>query len=128
MNSGRILIADDVTENRILLSKILSKLGYEFDVAIDGDDCYNKFTAGNYDLVFIDIKMPGMDGIEVTKKIRSEMPFPKNRTKIVAITAYKYREFFEDFHDVGFNDIISKPYTAEKVSNVINYQKIISTY
>lgn len=126
MGGGKILIADDVEDNRVLLSKILKKLGYQYDIACDGIECIEKFEKDHFDLIFLDIKMPRMTGVDVVKKIRKEFESPKNKVKIVAITAFKYKEFFDDFHDIGFNDIISKPYTTEKVSNVINYQNIIS--
>lgn len=128
MGGGRILIADDVADNRILLSKILEKLGYEYDIACDGVECIEKYEKEHYDLIFLDIKMPRKSGIEVVKEIRTKYKSPKNQIKVVAITAFKYKEFFDDFHDIGFNDIITKPYTTEKVSNVINYQNIISEY
>jgi len=123
-----VLIVDDVLENRTLLSKVISKLGYNYDLAENGKEAVEKLEKNNFDLIFMDVKMPVMSGIEATKYIRANFPFPKNRVKIVAITAYKYKEFFDDFHDVGFNDIISKPYTIDKVSNIINYQNIISSY
>lgn len=123
-----VLIVDDVLENRTLLSKVISKLGYNYDLAENGKEAVEKLEKSSYDLIFMDVKMPVMSGIEATKYIRANFPFPKNRVKIVAITAYKYKEFFDDFHDVGFNDIISKPYTIDKVSNIINYQNIISSY
>lgn len=124
----KVLIVDDVLENRTLLSKVIEKLGYKYDLAENGKEAIEKLEQSNFDIIFMDIKMPVMSGIEATKYIRANFPFPKNRVKIVAITAYKYKEFFDDFHDVGFNDIISKPYTIEKVSNIINYQNIISSF
>jgi len=124
----KVLIVDDVLENRTLLSKVIEKLGYNYDLAENGKEAIEQLENGNFDIIFMDIKMPVMSGIEATKYIRANFPFPKNRVKIVAITAYKYKEFFDDFHDVGFNDIISKPYTIEKVSNIINYQNIISSF
>jgi len=124
----KILIVDDIEENRILLSSIVQRLGYEYDLASDGKDAVDKLECTDYFLIFMDIKMPVMDGVDATKFIRKRMTFPKNRVKVVAVTAHKYRDFFDDYHDVGFNDIISKPYTQEKITNIINYHNIISAY
>lgn len=128
MGRLKILVVDDSESNRKLLCSLVNKSGHECDYAEDGREALHKLEENDYDLVFMDLQMPLMSGDKVTKHVRTKFPFPKNRVKIIAITAYQYREFFDDFHDVGFNDIITKPYTIQKVTNIINYQNIISSY
>lgn len=124
----KILIVDDVEENRALLSTLITRLGYKSDLACTGKEAIERLQHNDYFLIFMDIKMPVMDGIDATKVIRKEFPFPKNRVKVIAVTAHRYRDFFDDYHNVGFNDIISKPYTFQKISNIVNYHNIISAY
>jgi len=128
MTRLNILVVDDSEENRDFLCGILKKTEHTYSSAGNGQEAIELLKHNQFDLVFMDLNMPIMTGDQATRYIRRNMPFPKNRVKIIAITAYKYKEFFDDFHDVGFNDIITKPYTPQKVMNVINYQNIISAY
>ena len=68
----------------------------------------------------MDIEMPVMNGIETTMHIRGKMPFPKNAIPIIALTAHNPELFFEDFSDVGFDELITKPYSVEKIKAKIN--------
>ncbi len=64
--------------------------------------------------------MPVMNGLETTLHIRNKMPFPTNALPIIALTAHNPEQFFEDFKDVGFDELITKPYSVEKVKEKIN--------
>lgn len=128
MGKIKVLIVDDSEDNRKLLSSLVVKSGNSCDTAGNGKEAIDKLVAEKFDLIFMDLNMPVMSGDTATRYIRSQLPFPKNRIKIIAITAHNYREFFNDFRDVGFNDIINKPYTAQKITDIINYQNIISVY
>ena len=70
-------------------------------------------------MIFMDIEMPIMNGIETTQYIRQEMAPPKNGLPIIALTAHNPELFFEDFSDVGFDELITKPYSVEKIRNKI---------
>ena len=59
--------------------------------------------------------MPVMNGVETTKYIRSEMPFPLNNIPIIALTAHNPDDFFDDYHNAGFNKLLTKPYSFEKI-------------
>jgi CheY-like chemotaxis protein len=67
----------------------------------------------------MDIEMPVMNGIETTQFIRTSLPFPVNQIPIVALTAHNPKLFFEDFQDVGFSRLLTKPYSLEKLMKLI---------
>lgn len=123
-----ILVVDDSEDNRKLLTSLITKTGNCFETAENGKEAIEKLESTAFDLIFMDLNMPVMTGNAATKYIRTKMSFPKNRIKIIAITAYNYREFFNDYRDAGFNDIINKPYTTQRITDILNYHNIVSVY
>ena len=115
----RALIVDDIFTNRLLLARILRNMEIEYDEATNGKEAVEALETRDYDLILMDIEMPVMNGIETTQYIRSGMPHPKNRTAVVALTAHNPELFFEDFKDVGFDRLLTKPYSIEKLSALI---------
>ena len=83
----RALIVDDIFTNRLLLTAILNNLDLEFDEVENGKEAIEAILEKNYDLVVMDIEMPVMNGLETTRYIRENLPFPKNKTFVVALTA-----------------------------------------
>lgn len=120
MSRLNILIVDDIIVNRILLVEIIKQLDYNYKEAKNGKEALDMIEKNNFDMVLMDIEMPVMNGIETTKKIRSEFAAPKNNIPIIALTAHNPNDFFQNFSDVGFSDLICKPYLIEKISNTIN--------
>jgi CheY-like chemotaxis protein len=116
----KVLIVDDIFTNRLLLAEVLRSLDIEFDQAENGKEAIDAFEKIHYDLILMDIEMPVMNGLETTKFIREEMPHPKNRVIIVALTAHNPQLFFEDFQDVGFDQLLTKPYSLDKLSELLN--------
>ncbi len=115
----RVLIVDDIFTNRLLLSEILRNLDIEFDEVENGLEAIESIEKENYDLVLMDIEMPVMNGLETTRHIREKLSYPKNRTYVVALTAHNPELFFEDFKDVGFDQLLTKPYNVEKINLLI---------
>lgn len=115
----RVLIVDDIFTNRLLLAEIMRNLEHEFDEVENGKEAIDAMQNEQYDLVLMDIEMPVMNGLETTKYIREKLPHPKNKTFIVALTAHNPQLFFEDFKDVGFNQLLTKPYNVEKINALI---------
>lgn len=128
MGKLNILVVDDSEDNRKLLSSLIVKTGNYCDTAENGKEAIAKLEAAPFDLIFMDLNMPVMTGDAATKFIRTKLRYPKNRIKIIAITAHNYREFFDDYRDAGFNDIINKPYTTQRITDIINYHNIVSVY
>ncbi len=113
----RILLVDDNMVNRQVAGEILKKSGCSVDVAVNGQDSINKAKKNDYDIIFMDIQMPDMDGVTATKKIKALGK--KNLAPIVAMTAYSMKEDKERFIKSGLDDYISKPIKASELLNKI---------
>lgn len=117
----RIIIVDDIFTNRLLISEIVKSMGHSILEAENGREALEMLqNEGKIDLVLMDIEMPVMNGIETTRYIRESMPFPVNQIPVVALTAHNPKLFFEDFQDVGFNRLLTKPYSLEKLMKLIS--------
>jgi PAS domain S-box-containing protein len=118
LSSKRILLAEDVEINRIILRELLADTGLSIEEATDGQyalDMFKVSPAGYYDLIFMDIQMPAMDGYEATRKIRS-LDRPDAKTvPIIAMTANAYREDINKALGIGMNGHISKPIDLQVV-------------
>ncbi len=105
-----LLIVDDSEDNRILMTSFLKGTKVKLDLAEDGLKGLGKFSAGKYDIVFLDLQMPGMDGFEVAAKIRElEKAGGRARTRVVALTAMAMREDVDRALKAGCDDFLTKP-------------------
>jgi CheY-like chemotaxis protein len=108
--SSRLLLVEDNRHNRMLASKILSHAGHSVDEAIDGRHGLQRFREHDYDLVLLDIEMPGIDGFETCGLMRSaEAETDRARTPIVALTAHALEGFRERCLEAGMDDYLTKP-------------------
>ncbi len=119
MKKYNLLIVDDIFMNRLLLKEIVKDLTNRIKEATNGKEAIDILNNDNIDIVLMDIEMPVMNGVETTKYIRSEMPFPLNNIPIIALTAHNPDDFFDDYHNAGFNKLLTKPYSFEKILNTI---------
>jgi CheY-like chemotaxis protein len=115
----RVLITDDIFTNRLLLSEILKDLGHEFFLAQNGKEAVDELAAKDYDLVLMDIEMPVMNGVEATRYIREYFKPPKCNIPVIALTAHNPKLFFNDFKDVGFTQLLTKPYSIIKIKELL---------
>lgn len=106
----KVLVVEDNKINQMITRKILEKNKMECDVADNGEMSIEKAKSGDFDLILMDVHMPGISGIEATKKIRK---FNTN-VPILALTAVTIDENNDEFFVAGFNDIIPKPYKVEE--------------
>ncbi len=107
---ARVLIAEDVPTNQKLIEVILRALGMEVDIAENGLEAVEKFTKGNYDIIFMDVHMPLCDGNEATRMIRDyERLKLQAPTKIIALTADAMKGTREKLLASGMDDYITKP-------------------
>jgi CheY-like chemotaxis protein len=111
----RILVVDDIYTNRYLLSQLIHLTGNEVILAENGEEALEILNSQVIHMIFMDIEMPVMNGIETTRFIREKMPPPLNAIPIIALTAHNPELFFEDYSDVGFDELITKPYSVEKI-------------
>lgn len=105
----KILVVEDNKINQMITKKILNKMGLYCDVVDNGEAAVANVKETNYDVVLMDIHMPGISGLEATKIIRT---FDKDLT-IFALTAVTLEDKMHEFDEAGFNDIISKPFKQE---------------
>ena len=118
LEGKNILIVEDNKINQMITRKILEKHGVKCEVADNGTIAVEKTQEKEYDLILMDIHMPGISGIEATKEIRkfnSEIP-------IIALTAVTLDDNLDEFYLNGFSDIIPKPYKTEEFFLKINRQ------
>ncbi len=117
---GKILLAEDNRINRKLALKILSKLGFDVIAVENGKKAIEELNKNEYDLVFMDIQMPIMDGVEATKQIRNGETGKKNRNiPIVAMTAHAMKGDREKFLEQGLTDYISKPIDIKNLTEIL---------
>ncbi len=118
--SCRILIAEDQRENQLLLSKLMTDLGLEVKVAQNGEECIQIFKGWKPDLIWMDQRMPVMDGGEATRRIR-ELP-GGDQVKIVAVTASALKEEEATLRASGMDDYVSKPYRLDEIYQSLEKQ------
>lgn len=112
------LVVDDNKVNLMMMEVIMKNLGYKVDFANNGKEAVAKCEENDYDLVFMDLQMPEMDGLEATvviKEQKSEEDFPS----IVALTANAFPEDKQACLDAGMIDFLPKPVTIDTIKNLI---------
>ncbi|WP_265198814.1 response regulator [Aureitalea sp. L0-47] len=110
LENRKILVVEDNKINQMITRKILEKNKMECMVADNGMDAIKLVKQHDYDVILMDIHMPGISGIEATQKIRA---FNKD-IPIIALTAVTIDENLDDFYRAGFNEIIPKPFKTEE--------------
>lgn len=114
-----ILVTDDLYTNRIQVGILLKSLGHTYDEAFNGEEAIEKLRSNSYDLILMDIEMPVRNGLETTLYIREKFNGQKRDIPIIAITAHNPEDYFNDYKEIGFSGLISKPITAKKLYQVI---------
>ena len=122
-----ILVVEDNKINQMITKKILTKMNLKCDIVDNGEDAVDMIRTSKYDIVLMDIHMPGISGIEATKIVRS---FDKEQL-IFALTAVTIEDKMHEFEEAGFTDIIPKPFKQEefekKLYNALASKKGTST-
>ena len=111
-------MAEDNLDNQLLAKRILTKAGYQVEVANNGLEVVEKFTTshGYFDLIFMDVQMPEMNGIAATKAIRDK---GFETIPIIALTAHTYKADIDKCFEAGMDDYITKPIKRELVFKMI---------
>lgn len=117
-NDLSILVAEDNPINQKLILRILKSLGYQADIAQSGKEAVEAVTAKKYDIVFMDVQMPEMDGFEATKRIQESLP-KEQRPIIIAMTAHALQGDRERCLEAGMDDYLSKPLLIDDVRQCI---------
>ena len=116
----RILVVDDNEINILIAKRILSKWGLEIDSAINGYEAIDKVMTEKYDLVFMDIKMPGIDGFETTGIVRDISGAYYKELPIIALTASTLKNDHYKFIECGMNGHILKPFNPEEIKKLLS--------
>jgi CheY-like chemotaxis protein len=109
----RILVAEDNGINQLIIKKLLEPWKCNVEFADNGIIAIEKLKEGNFDIIFMDVQMPEMDGYTATKKIRHELPEPLRSIPIIAMTASVTQKGKEKCFESGMDDYISKPFDLE---------------
>jgi len=102
---GRVLVAEDVRTNQILMKSLLGKLGLEVTIAGDGREAVRKASSEAFDVILMDIEMPNMDGYQATRTLREQ----GITTPVIALTGHTAGEDEAKCFNAGCNDYLSKP-------------------
>ena len=114
----RILLADDNAINQRVAQSVLQKLGYNAHLAMNGIEVLKALETSTFDLIFLDVQMPEMDGLETARRICSQWP-PENRPRIVAMTGNALVGDREKCLTAGMDDYISKPIRIAEMQSAI---------
>ena len=115
----KILVVEDDLINQKVIKKTLESLGYNIDIANNGQEALYKIRKGLYNLIFLDIQMPIMDGMETITQIKSNKKLSKNSEIIVALTANVMSEDKEKCLNAGMNDYLCKPLVRGDIIGMI---------
>jgi signal transduction histidine kinase len=115
--SLRILLAEDNLSNQKFVLQMLKRLGYRADTVVNGQEVLEALERQPYDVIFMDVKMPVMDGIEAARRIRER--WPEDGPKIVAITAFALHGDREKCLEAGMDGYIPKPVRKEDLAEIL---------
>jgi CheY-like chemotaxis protein len=119
LRTGRILLVEDIEANQEIARAVLESAGHTIDVAGDGFEALRALRTREYDLVLMDVQMPGMDGLTATRRIR-ELPGPVRNIPIIAMTANVLPEQVAEFRACGMNDHIGKPFQRKDLYAMVD--------
>lgn len=118
--SKRVLLVEDNRINRLVAVQILKRMGIEATEAPSAHDALELLAAETFDLVIMDVQMPGMDGLEASRRIRAGEDGVRNPDiPIVAMTAYAAPEDEQACYDAGMTSYVSKPLNMEQFMDTI---------
>jgi len=115
VGNPRILVVDDEPIVCESCKRILGEEGYEVDIALSGQEAFEKMKRDTYDVVLTDLKMPGIDGMEVLRTLRKDY----SETMVIMITGFSTVETAVEAMKLGAFDYIPKPFTPDEVSIVV---------
>lgn len=119
LRGKKVLVADDTKLNLVLMSRLLEKHGLSYNLVGSGDDALELFEKQTYDLVITDIHMPGMDGSELTRQIRSNADPLKASIPVVGFTGDLSDRDKDFYADLGINGVLGKPFSEKEFLSVL---------
>ena len=116
-----ILLAEDVPINQELAKILLEKMGHRVSLASNGTEAVDQFSNGHFDVIFMDMQMPEMDGLQATQAIRHLERGQEQRIPIIAMTANVSENDRQKCHDAGMDAFIEKPIRSEKLRATLSH-------
>lgn len=117
--NARILVVEDNPLNQKVVFSMLSTAGNTVDLADSGQQALALFNANDYDLIFMDLSLPDMDGLKVTQKIIERRNY-KNIPPIIALTAHVLEDDRKNCFNAGMNDVLTKPILKDELYHCLN--------
>ncbi len=114
----RILAVDDSHTNRLIVTRLLTAMGYQVESASSGEAAVDVVSRERFDLVLMDLQMPGIGGMEAARQIRA-MPSGSADTPIIALTADVADHHRAAYKAVGMNDVVAKPIVPPQLAQTI---------
>ena len=119
---AHILVVDDTVMNLRVFQGLLKKTKVQIDTAESGYDCLEKILQKKYDLIFLDHRMPGLDGIETLRRMQKLPDHPNKKTPVISLTANAVSGAREEYLAEGFKDYLTKPIDGSRLESVLlNY-------
>ena len=115
----KLLVVDDTPMNLQVIAGLLKRTKMHIDVATSGAECIEKFGSEHYDLVFLDYRMPQMNGIETLAALRQKYPGKFEKTPVISLTASAVSGDKEKMIRAGFTDYLSKPVNIEEMERMM---------
>ncbi len=115
----KLLVVDDTPMNLQVLAGLLKRTHMHIDVATSGAECIEKFAKEHYDMVFLDYRMPQMNGIETLEELKKNYPEKFEKTPVISLTASAVSGDKEKMLKAGFTDYLSKPVNIEQMERMM---------
>ena len=116
MKKTRILVMEDDTTISAALDMILTEAGYDVDVAETGEAALELFGQKEFDLIVADLKLPGINGMDVIKQVKEKKP----EMQVIVITGVGTQPIAEEALELGANEFLPKPFTDDQIKTAIN--------
>lgn len=116
---GRVLVAEDTPANVVVIRTLLTKLGLEVEIANSGKEAVAQYESSHFDLIFMDLRMPEMDGLVASRIIRQQEQSGDRHTPIIALTADVVPKTREETAQAGMDGFVVKPFKRSDILGVL---------
>lgn len=118
-DGGSVLLVEDNEVNQLIALEIIKSMGVKVDLAENGKQAISSVEKNDYDLIFMDIQMPEMDGMQATIKIREQ--YSESQLPIIALTANVMSDEIDYYHKIGMNDHLGKPFDRDCLEKLVQF-------
>ena len=119
MDNVNILVAEDYEFNQLIIKQLLHSIGSGYVVVNNGKEALEQLSTQSFDIIFMDIEMPVMDGAEATRLIKSSDSDEISRIPVIGFTSHKDVKILNELRESGFVDFIHKPFKKEEIIAII---------